>query len=854
MRSSPTASIDSAPLDPPSSATFAQALRTGTFAFRRRLSVGALVGVLLLAGVAAALAWRQYTDGRQRALNDTHARVVLAASLLNTYFGGEISILTAVAKAPVVVARNEQGMTAYFRSVEAGRPKLFNGGIGWIDLRGFSRASSDGLDSQSFSVADRDYFKTVVATRKPFVSEGLISRRTHRQIIVMAVPTFAANGHVTGVLAGSLLTKPTGNNKASIDLGYAGLAILDRKDQLVLGGLARPQNSLLVARLHKQSVGTFSSSDGLDGASGHVVAFATSAIPDWKIVIDGPRAAVFAAARRGLILELISIGAAGALILTLFGWIMVGAHREEAREQERMRQWNELTRTLGGAAAADDVFDALASALAAAFPAAASIVALEVDGRLRQVASVAPTRTGRMHPAEERLLAEAATIAYDTHSWVAIPNEPTMRDEHPHLYNLLGSAPRSVYAAPLTADDGRCIGALSLVFREEHVLDEAERVLIAAQADEAAHAFVRAERHERDHEVAVRLQRSLLSENLPGTEDIDVAARYQAGADGLEVGGDWYDVVRRPDGIVHFSVGDVAGRGLAAAALMGQLRNAFRAYAYDHASPGDVVRRLTRHVDDDQMATTVCLTLDPCTGDLAYASAGHPPTILLDHATGAVSRLDQVSSPPLGYARAAGVRETRLSLPVGATLAAYTDGLVERRGTSIETGIALLEATMGAGASLSADDLANTILKEIVNSQGANALLVVRLPGVPARMSIELPAHPGALARMRKRLNAWLTRRGVDDAARADAVLAVSEACNNAVEHAYGHDEGTIQLDFEHRAGILELQIKDFGTWREHNPAPERGRGTPIMKSLMDTTRVVHDRRGTSVTLELRVV
>jgi serine phosphatase RsbU (regulator of sigma subunit) len=115
------------------------------------------------------------------------------------------------------------------------------------------------------------------------------------------------------------------------------------------------------------------------------------------------------------------------------------------------------------------------------------------------------------------------------------------------------------------------------------------------------------------------------------------------------VGGDWYDVLQRPDGIVHVSVGDVAGRGVAAAALMGQLRSAFRAYAYDHVSPGAIMWRLMRHVDEDEMATAICITIDPSSGLLAYSSAGHPPPLLRDDGSGATVRLDLAQAPPLSF-------------------------------------------------------------------------------------------------------------------------------------------------------------------------------------------------------------
>ncbi len=109
------------------------------------------------------------------------------------------------------------------------------------------------------------------------------------------------------------------------------------------------------------------------------------------------------------------------------------------------------------------------------------------------------------------------------------------------------------------------------------------------------------------------------------------------------------------------------------------------------------------------------------------------------------------------------------------------------------------------------------------------------------------------LAGLRRRLQAWLTLRGLGEDERAETVLAISEACNNAVEHAYSENEGTIRLLLEHREESLHVVVADSGAWRERRPSPERGRGTPIMESLMDNAEIAHDQRGTRVTLDRRL-
>lgn len=120
-------------------------------------------------------------------------------------------------------------------------------------------------------------------------------------------------------------------------------------------------------------------------------------------------------------------------------------------------------------------------------------------------------------------------------------------------------------------------------------------------------------------------------------------------------------------------------------------------------------------------------------------------------------------------------------------------------------------------------------------------------------MEIEIPAHPSVLAGLRRRLRAWLELRGLNEADRADAVLAISEACNNAVEHAYENNEGTIDLLIEHDGDSLRITIDDHGAWRPVRPSPDRGRGSSIMRSVMDRADIAHDDNGTRVTLERRL-
>ncbi len=823
--------------------------------FRRRVLLGSLVAGLALVFVAGGLALHQYDDARQSAANDARARVILAGTMIDSYFSGQLQTLTSIAKSPPVRARDAAAMQAYFERLESPRPGPFVGGLGWIDAHGIERVSTSAV-AVGLRLSDRSYFKQVMATDAPFVSEGIAARSTRRHIVVMAVPTHDASGRPTGVLAGALLVNAFAVDRGSADLGYAGLSVLDRRGRAVLDDFAQPRNMALWRRLQQTQVGFLADVRGLDGRGNHLVAYASASIPGWTIAIDRPRSAVFAAARRGLMLELALIAAAAAVAFCVICWLLLRARREADRQSARARQRDELSHALGAASFAAEVSTGLAAALATAHPGALAVVALEAADHLGLELAAVQGAVLSQTLVPDLVTAHATTVAYESGTAIALPTEACLREQYPEVHAACDGAVRSLYCAPMHAPGGRAIGALCLLFGDERALDEREQAHIAWCAEEATQALDRARSYEHEHAVAVSLQRSLLAQELPEIDGLELLGRYQAGGAGLEVGGDWYDVVRRSDGIVHISVGDVAGRGVTAAVLMGQMRNAFRAYAYDHVSPAEILRRMRRHITGDEMATAACLAIDPYTQQLTYASAGHPPSLLRNGRSGAVARLDAAGAPPLGFAQAEMIREADVALPPHSTLVAYTDGLIERRGWSIDVGIDLLADLLAASEGLGAEPLARKIVEDVAATVASGddvALLIVRLGGAPARMDVEVPSDPAALAGLRRRLRGWLDLRGLDEDERDDAVLSVSEACNNAIEHGYRGGAGSIRLVLDHRPGELEITIEDHGIWQEPNANPDRGRGLQIMRAVMHEAKIEHAAHGTRVVLVQRL-
>jgi anti-sigma regulatory factor (Ser/Thr protein kinase) len=827
------------------------AFARGLSSRRGHLAVGALLVWVTLVALAVVLAWRQYDDAKDQVAHDLRNRAVVAGTVFDTYFAGQTGVLQAIAAAPSVRAGDVEKMRPYFRRIQARGAGGFTAGVGWLDRAGYPRASSLPPGRQLPNYADRVYFRRVLQTGLPFISQALVTRRTPlRRVIVTAVPTRDERGRITGVLTGALLLRPSTDNPRTTDLGYAGLEILDRAGQrLTLRSLARPGNEELVRTLRKRKQGVLPDAGGLDGERKHVVAFATSKAPGWTIVIDRSASAVFAPARRSLLIELGAIAAAGALGLVVLAWASRWSRRQLRDERSRIRAWVSLTSALNTATDPGEVREALATALAAQFPTALALVGLWRDEGDEERLSVSAGVRSPFSAVSGTSVEGVLPLLAQTGS-LALPDHGAIRDTLPAIERAVRPPPGELYAERIAG--AHAAGAAVVVLPAERTLGDDDRAVVRAHAYQAAEALLRIAQQQIEHETAIVLQRSLLPARLPHADGVTVAACYSAAGAGVEVGGDWYDVVCRSDGIVHLTVGDVAGHGIPAATLMGQLRTAFSAYALDHTSPSEIVRRVARHVRETHMVTMVCVTFDPLTRELADASAGHPPPLLLDAATQTITRLDRPGRPPLGWESSPPpFEDNHIVLTGPATLVLYTDGLVERRDRAIDDGIDALGARVaervGDDLSATADHFVSGIVGDGAGDDAA--LLLVEVEAVPARFRLELAADPALLGGLRRRLRAWLSLQQVGQDRSADIVLAVSEACNNAIEHAYLGGKGTVALDLRHDGAEISIAIEDRGVWREPRVDASRGRGLAIMERLMPATTIERGPRGTRVVL-----
>lgn len=269
---------------------------------------------------------------------------------------------------------------------------------------------------------------------------------------------------------------------------------------------------------------------------------------------------------------------------------------------------------------------------------------------------------------------------------------------------------------------GAPLGVLTLSPPHDERWDADDAFMLIELARRAGVALENARRFEHNRDIAETLQRALLTE-LPTTPGLRLAARYLPATRGLNIGGDWYDAFRQPDGSLITVIGDVTGHGLRAAVMMSQLRTALRAYAVDGKTPGQLLTHLhlfLHHLQPDLYATAVIARFHPREPTLTWAAAGHPPPVLRSP-DGRVRILDAKPGAMLGIPLHQEIADHTEPLAPGSTLALYTDGLVERRAQGIDPGIEQLASSLeGLPAATLDDDLeesADRLLQPLLDDE-----------------------------------------------------------------------------------------------------------------------------------------
>lgn len=427
-------------------------------------------------------------------------------------------------------------------------------------------------------------------------------------------------------------------------------------------------------------------------------------------------------------------------------------------------------------------------------------------------------------------------------------------DEHFRLLRALGLT--SAILAPLIAHE-QTLGVLSFVWatesRRRHMQEDVTLALDLARR--AAVAIENARLYERERSIAETLQRSLLRKSLPQFPGMTIASRYIPAKQETEVGGDWYDALALPDGRVGLVMGDVAGRGVQAAAVMGQLQNAVRAYAMEGHRPGIILERVARLLDLREMATLVCLVFDPGRWTVEYASAGHLPPLVVSP-KGEVTLLEG-GSPPLGGSGDVAFHEERAAVAPGSTILLYTDGLIEVRGESLDEGLQRLTRATAAQPGREPDALLDHIISTLLGDEASPAddvaLLALRAVALdPARLHVRLDAVPPSLPVLRHALRRWLEQSEVADTDIFEITVAVSEAFSNAVEHAYNATDAGIEVEARQDTEGVSVSVRDWGRWRPPR-GTNRGRGLGLIRGLMDDVQVTPGPLGTIVQMRRRL-
>jgi serine phosphatase RsbU (regulator of sigma subunit)/anti-sigma regulatory factor (Ser/Thr protein kinase) len=415
-------------------------------------------------------------------------------------------------------------------------------------------------------------------------------------------------------------------------------------------------------------------------------------------------------------------------------------------------------------------------------------------------------------------------------------------------------------SVPWRRPDGSIRGVIGVAH------DVTEQVRARERAEEQAVESGR--RYERARDVVSELQQALLPTAVPVLPRVDIAARYLVAGTEQSAGGDWFDVRPLADGRVGLAVGDVVGHGVAAAAVMSQLRAVLGDALETTSGPAAAVARLERFAESlpgARSATVVVAVVDPAAGTLEYLTRGHPAPVLID-ASGTGRQLLGSGGGPLGGDGGGPAQRTQLG--DGDVVVLFSDGLVERADRSYTAGLDELTrlaeaATVGqlwpTGTSPSAVERICTDAVELLTRRGfADDVTVLatslQAPVPPLRTQVHASADE--LPRLRAQLREWLSALRPDPADQLALELAVGEAVDNAVEHGFHYvSTGTVVVALQlSEDGRVHVRIDDDGIWRPPASArSDRGRGLTLVGSLGEDLIVDGQPTGTTVTFFRRL-
>ena len=546
---------------------------------------------------------------------------------------------------------------------------------------------------------------------------------------------------------------------------------------------------------------------------------------------------------------------------------------ETSGSAERARAVSDLATALTVAVTVDDVCKTVLRQAASAFDLISATLLLPSTG-------AGAWRMARRHrieqlsPDEERL----PLIWSEAPPDVAAAAEEAIRSGRSSV-----SANGDRITVPLHAGPAR---AVLIVSRPPSTVPRDAMQVVTAFTDLVGEALGRAVVFDAERSTAELLQRTLLPANLPQCDEVSIAARYEPVSEGTVAGGDFYDSFFLTDGRIAFLIGDVVGRGVMAATVMGQVRAAARGAALSNPEGPTVLAALDRVVDDldalwpiamplgnqrarpgmafggELFVTMLFGVVDPLTGEVELASAGHPPPAVLagliarGHGRPRATRAPVSVGPPLGIG---GLRPvTRLRLEVGDILVAFTDGLLERRGEDLGDGegrlLEALEATGPGSPRRIAQHLVDVMVERAGQEDDTAVLAVGRSPADHRRASIVVPPMPESVKAARDWTRAQLEEWGVPDGTGHTVVTGISELITNSVLHA--GTESHLGLDLD--SGMVSVTVADSGNRGEPqltgaDTMAVRGRGLSLVKAISDAFGAHRTSAGTTVWFEVEL-
>lgn len=440
---------------------------------------------------------------------------------------------------------------------------------------------------------------------------------------------------------------------------------------------------------------------------------------------------------------------------------------------------------------------------------------------------------------------------------------PAKLDFEPHVElvrnRLTGRSDRPYDAGepvvvPLTTSEGRTIGGMCL-WAPTVAPAPVGDVVFSQLLRLAGVALEKAARLEHEHRLVLELQRSLLPRTVPTIPGARVSARYRPASDGVDVGGDWYDIFALPAGKFAFVLGDVAGHGAHAASIMGQVRMALRAYAMESDDPTEVITRLNRlmtQLHTCEFTTLILCIWDPPTRTARIVRAGHLPPVLIGE--DGAELVETSGSVPIGIDALSTYASDRIVVEPGNALMLFSDGLVERRGESLDVGMDRLTA-LANGFDGDLDELCDRLLANLTGPETDDdvAVLGIMVEATPAgRITFDLTADLDGLSEIWERFIDWLVGYGASQREIDELVAMVQETCVHAIERSGRAEAARLRIEAAIVGRSVDIMIQDVQAGDEAAGRPPH-RGLTLMRSLSDSFEVRQHKRGTAIVIRRRI-